>query len=153
MSNIILSYTRDVYCSNEYLDNIPDKAIINLTKGFIDRIKKIKRYVLRLEVACITDYDNNLEFKITGSGENELSEWDGRWENQKINIYNDFFCWEFNIKHTDYTCSTAGIYFKELNENLRAVYGEKETLEKMLKKRDLYDSSRDIIEIRRLLYV
>lgn len=113
--NIPIQLTVSVY--NEFADDIPTHARIELNKNQIERIKKLSQVVKRHKVTYIAEWDCSPEFFVLDEAEEdpEIKPWDGSVECEMLVVRDTNFYWKGVIKHTDIRYETDIFSIKELD--------------------------------------
>lgn len=135
---------RDVYCNDEYCNEYPVKAKIELNKERVERILTLNETVKELKVLkiCEWDYVDYLASDPGDAGDDE--EWDGSVECEQCCIYDTSVSWTAILKHTNISIDTDSVSIKELEE-IKKVYDTPEENLPLLIESLEYDSSKEVL--------
>lgn len=108
---------------NEYLDQEPTHARVNLTEAQIKRFRDLEKVVIDNDVAYLADYDASLEYFYLDEGEDppEYKEPGCSVECEMIVVRKGGFYWKGFIKHSNPAihCETDMISFVDLDNIIK----------------------------------
>ena len=121
------TFTVKVNVYDEYFDEGPTYAIVEVDEALAKQIIKMQAAVKDCNAYCMVDFDSHVEFKEqkdpAEDDENvtvipELVDWDGRTECETLHVTDSRFFWNAGIKHTSINMETEAIAIDELKELL-----------------------------------
>jgi hypothetical protein len=157
-----LEYTTTVHIGNDYADDVPSHAVIELEIGMIRRILFLQKTCKKINVYKISEFDYTPSFKIEAddgiagspsgvdlrTSKPGLENWEGAIDGLVLEVETDCFRWHGYIKHTDIEVSTESISSPEFKENLSVLKHNPKNLPLLVGKKFEFDSSRAILEKR-----
>jgi len=110
----------EVYVNDEYFDDTPDLAYVEIDKAFIERIFFLQKKLEEIKVDKMSTYEGDVTFmQETNEGEEEHE--DFRYECLMLNVYKGEIDWSFLIKHTNISCNLQSLYVEELKRMYEAM--------------------------------
>jgi len=138
------------YCSDEYCDDYPPYALIEITPDLYRWIQRALKARKSLDAARIQRYDYTPDWKaseIDSPTEDELVETECRIDYNLISVSDDDIKWTAVIKHTSVEFSTERIPLKEVKEAFKVYKCSKKNLPLLIN--DLkYNVSKELLERR-----
>jgi hypothetical protein len=135
-----LKYIRQISSDREYFGDseIPTHAVIEIDRKLLAWIRKAKRAVKDLKASGVEQFDYTPDLKISEDGTDDTSENtlkdadDFRVDYMILHVSDDRIHWDICEKHSGIMFSTEGIYFSEINENLKVLRAKPTLLPLML---------------------
>jgi hypothetical protein len=144
----VLEYLVPVMVNDEFYDDGPSNARIEINSELLKRIRKLSKTVKELEAYCMEDWDVTPEFLGTNNDDGGYKDWDRTIETLRLKVDNDSFRWVGYIKDTNILCETEGIDIKEMDENLKVLRAKETDLPRLAVSEFKYPSSKELVEKR-----
>jgi len=159
MGNKTLKYIRSVHVNNEYANDVPSFAIIELNDKLINWIRRAYKAAQKVGAHKICKYDMTPTFKIIDEDgppievydnpkETDLKNWNGCGDCLMIEVVECPFeiRWSGFIDHTDIGIDVESISMDEVEENLQVLNAEGTQLPLLLADGALnYDTSKALV--------
>ena len=126
----MVKFIREISCGDEYFDDAPTHARIEIDEQLLKRIKLFQKVVKKLKANTVTEYGYRPDFLIEideGVFKN-YSETDYRIEGCILHVGDISFWWSAYIKQTSIRIHTGDIYIDELEECLKVAQYKQEEL-------------------------
>lgn len=117
---------KEVYCHDEYVDDKPTAADVDIDLSFINRVLLLNKTVKKLKVYKISEFDFSPEW-LTEDEERDVP-WDGSIDVLTLDVTDNELHWSGYIKHTGILIETAGIPISDLLEIKKVLTMSKKNL-------------------------
>lgn len=113
---------RDVNVYDEYIDDTPDFAYVEIDEKFIDEIFRLHKVMKENKIDKIANYDYTPEYMLNELDENgdetgnEIEADEFRTECEMLNIIGNSIYWSFLVKHTNAQGEVTGFDIKTLKK-------------------------------------